>query len=122
MGKKAKNEKVGFIKYLKLVIQGRIFSLDFFRSHWGFIAAVVFLFWLSIANRYVCQTKVETIKELRFELTNAKTERVRAAARYMGLVRHSRIVTLVQENRLGLEIPDTPPVKLKLTPQDGDKE
>ena len=84
MAKKAKPEKVGFIKYLKMFIQGRIFSLDFFRSHWGFIAAVVFLFWLSIANRYVCQTKVETIKDLRFELTNAKTERVRAAARYMG--------------------------------------
>ena len=110
----------GFIKYLKLLVQGRIFSLDFFRSHWVFIASVVFLFWLSIANRYVCQTKVETIKYLRFELSNAKTERVRATARYMGLVRHSRIIALVNENKLGLEIPDTPPVKL--IPQDGDKE
>ena len=113
MAKKGKNEKGGFIKYLKLLVQGRIFSLDFFRS-------VVFLFWLSIANRYVCQTKVETIKDLRFELSNAKTERVRATARYMGLVRHSRIIALVNENKLGLEIPDTPPVKL--IPQDGDKE
>ena len=67
MAKKGKNEKDGFIKYLKLLVQGRIFSLDFFRSHWVFIASVVFLFWLSIANRYVCQTKVETIKDLRFE-------------------------------------------------------
>ena len=73
MAKKGKNEKDGFIKYLKLLVQGRIFSLDFFRSHWVFIASVVFLFWLSIANRYVCQTKVETIKDLRFELSNAKT-------------------------------------------------
>ena len=113
-------EYAGFIKYLKLLVQGRIFSLDFFRSHWVFIASVVFLFWLSIANRYVCQTKVETIKDLRFELSNAKTERVRATARYMGLVRHSRIIALVNENKLGLEIPDTPPVKL--IPQDGDKE
>ena len=119
MAKKGKNEKGGFIKYLKLLVQGRIFSLDFFRSHWVFIASVVFLFWLSIANRYVCQTKVETIKDLRFELSNAKTERVRATARYMGLVRHSRIIALVNENKLGLEIPDTPPVKL--IPQDGDK-
>ena len=110
MAKKGKNEKDGFIKYLKLLVQGRIFSLDFFRSHWVFIASVVFLFWLSIANRYVCQTKVETIKDLR----------VRATARYMGLVRHSRIIALVNENKLGLEIPDTPPVKL--IPQDGDKE
>ena len=86
MAKKGKNEKDGFIKYLKLLVQGRIFSLDFFRSHWVFIASVVFLFWLSIANRYVCQTKVETIKDLRFELSNAKTERVRATARYMGCV------------------------------------
>ena len=113
MAKKGKNEKGGFIKYLKLLVQGRIFSLDFFRSHWVFIASVVFLFWLSIANRYVCQTKVETIKDLRFELSNA-------TARYMGLVRHSRIIALVNENKLGLEIPDTPPVKL--IPQDGDKE
>ena len=120
MAKKGKNEKGGFIKYLKLLVQGRIFSLDFFRSHWVFIASVVFLFWLSIANRYVCQTKVETIKDLRFELSNAKTERVRATARYMGLGRHSRIIALVNENKLGLEIPDTPPVKL--IPQDGDKE
>ena len=112
MAKKGKNEKGGFIKYLKLLVQGRIFSLDFFRSHWVFIA--------SVANRYVCQTKVETIKDLRFELSNAKTERVRATARYMGLVRHSRIIALVNENKLGLEIPDTPPVKL--IPQDGDKE
>ena len=102
MAKKGKNEKGGFIKYLKLLVQGRIFSLDFFRSHWVFIASVVFLFWLSIANRYVCQTKVETIKDLRFELSNAKTERVRATARYMGLVRHSRIIALVNENKLGL--------------------
>lgn len=119
MAKKAKSEKIGFIKYLKLLIQGRLFSLDFFKSHWGFIVSMVFLFCLSIANRYVCQTKLETIKDLRFELTNAKTERVRAAARYMGLVRHSRIMTLVNENRLGLEIPDTPPVKLKQN--DGDE-
>jgi hypothetical protein len=82
MAKKGKNEKVGFIKYLKLLVQGRIFSLDFFRSHWVFIASVVFLFWLSIANRYVCQTKVETIKDLRFELSNAKTERVRHSPLY----------------------------------------
>ena len=107
MAKKGKNEKDGFIKYLKLLVQGRIFSLDFFRSHWVFIASVVFLFWLSIANRYVCQTKVETIKDLRFELSNAKTERVRATARYMGLVRHSRIIALVNKNKLGLEIPNT---------------
>ena len=60
----------------------------------------------------MCQTKLETIKDLRFELTNAKTERVRAAARYMELVRHSKIVTLANEHQLGLEIPDTPPVKL----------
>ena len=80
MAKKGKNEKGGFIKYLKLLVQGRIFSLDFFRSHWVFIASVVFLVWLSIANRYVCQTKVETIKDLRFELSNAKTERVRQPA------------------------------------------
>lgn len=119
MAKKTKNEKIGFIKYLKMVIQGRIFSLDFFRSHWGFIASVVFLFCLSIANRYVCQTKLQTIRDLQFELVNAKTDRVRAAARYMGAVRHSRIVTLVNENRLGLEMPDTPPVKLRQT--DGDK-
>ena len=64
MAKKAKNERIGFIKYLKLVIQGRIFSLDFFRSHWGFIASVVFLFCLSIANRYVCQTKLQTIRRV----------------------------------------------------------
>ena len=115
MAKKGKNEKGGFIKYLKLLVQGRIFSLDFFRSHWVFIASVVFLFWLSIAK-----TKVETFKDLRFELSYAKTERVRATARYMGLVRHSRIIALVNENKLGLEIPDTPPVKL--IPQDGDKE
>lgn len=119
MAKKAKNEKVGPVKYLKLIVQGRIFSLDFFKSHWGFIASVVFLCCLSIANRYVCQTKIETIKELRFELTNAKTDRVRAAARYMGLVRHSRIVSLVNENQLGLVIPNTPPVKLEQT--DGDE-
>lgn len=112
MGGKAKKEKIGFIKYLKLFLQGRVFSLDFFRSHWGFVALVVFLFCLSIANRYMCQTKLETIKDLRFELTNAKTERVRAAARYMELVRHSKIVTLANEHQLGLEIPDTPPVKL----------
>ena len=66
MAKKGKNEKGGFIKYLKLLVQGRIFSLDFFRSHWVFIASVVFLFWFSIANRYVFQTKVETIKDFRF--------------------------------------------------------
>ena len=117
MAKKGKNEKVGFIKYLKYSVWDYLLC---FRSHWVFIASVVFLFWLSIANRYVCQTKVETIKDLRFELSNAKTERVRATARYMGLVRHSRIIALVNENKLGLEIPDTPPVKL--IPQDGDKE
>ena len=119
MGKKEKAEKVGLVKYLKLVIQGRIFSLDFFKSHWKFIVCVVALFLLSIANRYVCQTKVSTIKELRFELSGAKTERVRAMARYKGLVRHSSIVFLVNERHLGLEIPDTPPVKIGQ--QDGNK-
>ena len=95
MAKKGKNEKGGFIKYLKLLVQGRIFSLDFFRSHWVFIASVVFLFWLSIANRYVCQTKVETIKYLRFELSNATRERFLAPAGFMGLVRLSRFIPVV---------------------------
>ena len=64
------------------------------------------------------RSMVANLRELCRGLT--KTERVRATARYMGLVRHSRIIALVNENKLGLEIPDTPPVKL--IPQDGDKE
>ena len=59
MAKKTKDEKIGFIKYLKMAVQGRIFSLDFFQAHWGLIVLAVFLFFLSVANRYVGQTKFE---------------------------------------------------------------
>ena len=120
MAKKTKDEKIGFIKYLKMAVQGNIFSPDFFRAPWGIIASVGFFFCLSLANRYVCPSKLVPLKELRFVHTTSPPQRGRAAARYMGLVRHSRIVTLVNENRLGLEIPDTPPVKLG--PTDVDKE
>ncbi len=106
------------LRYLNMFVRGELFSLDFFKAHWVFIAAIVVLIWISIANRYVCQTQLETIQELQVELTNAKTDRVRASARYMGQVRRSHITSLVEENHLGVVISDTPPIKIRVQNED----
>ncbi len=110
--KKKKAKKGGFLKYLKMVLQGRTFSLDFFKAHWLIITVVVGLFCITISNRYICQNKMKTILRLQKELVDAKTNRVQAESEYKVLNVPSRIETLIQENHMDLRFSEKPPVKI----------
>ncbi len=110
--KKGKERKRSFVKYLKMVIQGRAFSLDFFKAHWLFVVVLVGLFCVTITNRYVCQSKMKTILTLQKELDDAKTNRRQAESRYMVLNVPSEIRVLIESNHMDLQLPANPPIKI----------
>ncbi len=115
--KRGKDKKESFVKYLKMVIQGRAFSVDFFKAHWLIVLVLVGLFCVTISNRYMCQNKMKTILRLEKELVDAKTNRVQAESKYKVLNVPSKISTLIEEHRMNLQIPAEPPVKIYKTPK-----
>ncbi len=110
--KNGKEKKESFVKYLKMIIQGRALSLGFFKAHWLFVLVLVGLFCITISNRYSCQNKMKTILSLQKELVDAKTNRVQAESKYKVLNVPSKIKTLIDDNHMNLQVPAEPPIKI----------
>lgn len=97
----------------KGIIQGRFFSLDFFKRNAVYIIALVIMALTYIANKYVCQRSMEEVISLRVELANAQTDLVNASARYNSMIRESEMTKLMHERHIGLSAPMDPPTELK---------
>ena len=91
----------------KDIIQGRFFSLDFFKRNAVYIIAMVI-----IANKFVCQSSMEEVLKLKTELANAQTDLVNASARYNSMIRESEMTKLMREKHIGLSAPMEPPYQL----------
>ncbi len=118
VAKSNKERKESLVKYLKMVMQGRAFSLDFFKAHWLFVLVLVGLLCVTITNRYICQDKMKAILSLQKELVDAKTNRVQAESKYKVLNVPSKIRTLIDENHMNLQVPAEPPTRIyKITKQ-----
>ena len=96
----------------KDIIQGRFFSLDFFKRNAVYIIAMVIMALAYIANKFVCQSSMEEVLKLKTELANAQTDLVNASARYNSMIRESEMTKLMREKHIGLSAPMDPPYQL----------
>lgn len=111
-GKKNNTSSTGK-KAGKDIIQGRFFSLDFFKRNAVYIIALVIMTLTYIANKFVCQSSMEEVIALKVDLANAETDLVNSSAKYNSMIRESEMVKLMREKRINLTAPKDPPYQLK---------
>ena len=97
----------------KDIIQGRFFSLDFFKRNAVYIIALVVMALAYIANKFVCQSSMQEVMTLKTELSNAQTDLVNASARYNSMILESEMTTLMHQRHIDLSAPMEPPYQLK---------
>lgn len=97
----------------KDIIQGRFFSLDFFKRNAVYIIALVVMTLAYIANKFVCQSSMQEVMTLKTELANSQTDLVKASADYNSMILESEMTKLMRERRIGLSTPLEPPYVLK---------
>lgn len=110
---KGNNSAINGKKAGKDIIQGRFFSLDFFKRNAVYIIALVVMTQAYIANKFVCQSSMQEVLNLKVELANAQTDLVNASADYNSMILESEMTKLMREKHLGLTAPDDPPYELK---------
>ncbi len=96
----------------KDIIQGRFFSLDFFKRNAVYIIALVVMALAYIANKFVCQSSMQEVMTLKTDLANAQTDLVNSSAEYNSMIRESELTKLMREKNLGLVAPHEPPFVL----------
>ncbi len=96
----------------KDIIQGRFFSLDFFKRNAVYIVALVVMALAYIANKFVCQSSMQEVISLRTELANAQTDLVNSSAEYSSMIRESEMTKLMREKHIDLTAPEEPPYQL----------
>ena len=109
---------VGFtinpLTLLRRTLQGRVFlTLDFFKRYWFYILAATIMMLMYISNKYVCQSSLAQLGELKTDLNNAKTDCVDASSKYNSRILESNMKALVDTMRLDITVPDQPPYKLE---------
>ena len=96
----------------KDIIQGRFFSLDFFKRNAVYIVALVVMALAYIANKFMCQSNMQEVISLRTELANAQTDLVNSSAKYNSMIRESEMTKLMRERHIDLSAPLEPPYQL----------
>ena len=109
---------VGFtinpLTILRRTLQGRVFlTLDFFKRYWFYILAATIMMLMYISNKYVCQSSLAQLGELKTDLNNAKTDCVDASSKYNSRILESNMKALVDTMHLDITVPDQPPYKLE---------
>ena len=94
-------------------IQGRFFSLEFFKHNAVYIIALVVMTLAYIANKFVCQSSMQEFMTLKTELANSQTDLVKASADYNSMILESEMSKLMRERHIGLSSPLDPPYELK---------
>lgn len=114
MNEKKNNAAATGKKAGKLILQGRIFSLDFFKRNWIYVVFVMAMALAYIGNKFACQSSIQELLKLqKTDLVNARTDLVSSSAHYNSMIRESEMVRLTKEHHLGLSAPQDPPYELK---------
>ena len=109
--RKRRNSKAQ--KAVKGVIQGRSFlSWDFFKRNAVYIIAATVMMLMYISNKFVCQSYMQQVLDLKIELENAKTDCVNASAAYNSQIRESQMTAFVDTMHIDLTAPEQPPYHL----------
>ncbi|MBD5297414.1 MAG: hypothetical protein HDR89_01140 [Bacteroides sp.] len=101
---------------LREVMFGRVVSSDFFARHWIAMILIVMMIMVYIAGKYTCQTKMEQVRSLTSRLETVRAERIRAKSEYMGKIRESAVMEMVDTLHLGLRIQEFPPYVINENP------
>ena len=109
---KGNNSAINGKKAGKDIIQGRFFSLDFFKRNAVYIIALVVMTLAYIANKFVCQSSMQEVLNLKVELANAQTDLVNASADYNSMILESEMTTLMRQKGIDLSAPLEPPYQL----------
>ena len=120
--KKSKNNKknadsedrLSLLGILQGVFQGRIFlTLEFFKRYWLYIIAATVMMLMYISNKYVYQSDMAKLKELKTSLNNARTDYVDASSNYNSRILESQMKQRVDSMGIDLNISNQPPYELK---------
>ena len=96
-----------------VILQGRIFSLDFFKRNWIYVVFVMAMALAYIGNKFACQSSLQELLSLqKNDLLNAQTDLISSSATYNSMIRESEMTRMVRERHLGLAAPDVPPYQL----------
>ncbi len=94
-------------------VQGRSFlSFDFFKRNSIYVIAATVMLLMYISNKYVCQSSMKEVMDLRGRLENAKTDRIGASTSYNSMIRESQMKSLVDTLHIDLDSPEQPPYQL----------
>lgn len=117
-----RNEEDSFtLNPLKLVqntLQGRMFlTLEFFKRNWLYIVAATVMMLMYISNKYVYQSDMAKLQELKVSLNNARTDYVDASSTYNSRILESQMKSYIDSMGIDLNISKCPPYKLSLNEQ-----
>lgn len=106
------NNKQQHDSFMLRALHGRLLDTDMFTRNWLAISLGVIMILLYITNKYACQTKMEEIRRLTYQLEVVETEQIRVRSEYMSRIRESAMQHLVDSMHLGLHIQQQPPYRL----------
>ena len=107
-------DRLSLLGILQGVFQGRIFlTLEFFKRYWLYIIAATVMMLMYISNKYVYQSDMAKLKELKTSLNNARTDYVDASSNYNSRILESQMKQRVDSMGIDLNISNQPPYELK---------
>jgi len=97
---------------VRSIIDGSLLTLRSFVKQLPFILFLVMLALLYIANRYNAEKIVRQINTLRTEVKDLRAEEITTASELMNLNRQSKVLDLIEEKQMGLQVAKEPPYKI----------
>ncbi len=92
------------------VLNGEIFSKNFFKKQYGLIIMISILAFMYVDNRYTCENQMAKEVEMKKKIQDLKYESITISAELMSISRQSSVVNLVKENGLDLKVMTIPPI------------
>ena len=96
---------------LRRLLCGEIIHSGLLKKYSGAVMLVMFFLLGYIANKFMCQLDMQTIKTLKTELLRVKTDYVNASASYYSRIRETEMKELVDSFGLELKSPECPPYR-----------
>lgn len=106
------------LRIVQNTLQGRMFlTLEFFKRNWLYIIAATVMMLMYISNKYVYQSDMAKLQELKVSLNNARTDYVDASSTYNSKILESQMKHYVDSMGINLNVSKRPPYKLSLNEQ-----
>ena len=104
------------IVLVQRALQGRMFlTLEFFKRYWLYVVAATVMMLMYISNKYVYQSDMAKLGNLKTVLNNASTDYVDASSKYNSRILESQMKSYIDSMGIDLNISKEPPYKLSST-------